>query len=83
MWIKCSGRVSDSVFHLTTPVSTHMLAFGEYAAIVDTSIAALADTFVATLKENLGDEIPLKYIFLSHLHFDHVGGSAIFKRNCA
>ncbi len=74
MWIKADGQLSESSYLLTTAVSSHLLAFGEVAAIVDSGIAAYASELSDTVEAVLADAFELKYLCLTHAHFDHVGG---------
>lgn len=74
MWIKASGPLSDNVYQITTPASTHFLIGGECAAIVDTGVSGTSERLLEELKKYLGDPSELRYIFLTHAHFDHVGG---------
>ena len=74
MWIKSSGPLTENVYQLTTAVSTHFLIGGEFAAIVDTGVAATQERLISELNKYLGESSELKYILLTHAHFDHVGG---------
>jgi len=74
MWIKADGQLSDSSYLLTTPVSSHLLVFGDIAAIVDCGIAGFADELCLAISSAIENEIKLKYLCVTHAHFDHVGG---------
>ncbi len=74
MWIKCSGGITESVFQLTSAVSTHFMILGDAIAMVDSGISASRERIAQELKTYLGDEASLDYILLTHAHFDHVGG---------
>jgi glyoxylase-like metal-dependent hydrolase (beta-lactamase superfamily II) len=74
MWIKSSGPLTENVYQLTTAVSTHFLIGGECAALIDSGVSATHERLVSELKKYLGDSSELKYVFLTHAHFDHIGG---------
>lgn len=74
MWIKAPGQISDNVYQITSATSSHFVIVDEGAGIVDTGVSALKDTLIADLKNLIGDPENLVYIFLTHTHFDHVGG---------
>ncbi len=74
MWIKTSGSLSENVFQLTTPVSTHMLVVGDASSLVDTGLACCVDRLSEELEKCLGEGQGPDLIFITHAHFDHVGG---------
>lgn len=80
MWIKADGQLSESTYLLTTPVSSHLLCFGEVAAIFDSGISAFADRIITSLQAILSEDLPLKYLLLTHAHFDHIGGAVELKK---
>jgi 2-aminobenzoylacetyl-CoA thioesterase len=79
MWIKASGRLSDTLFQLTTAVSSHLLITGEVSALIDSSVGVIYGKLVDELDRSLeGSE--LKYILITHTHFDHIGAVPQLKR---
>lgn len=73
MWIRASGKLGENTFQLTTAVSSHLLVCGEVAALVDASVAPLCARLDEEIQTYLKGEFPLRYIFLTHAHFDHLG----------
>ncbi len=76
MWVQASGSLSEDVYMVTTPASTHMLVDGDVVALVDTGIAALTPQLISEIEMHLGGLDRLQYVFLTHADFDHVGGVA-------
>ena len=74
MWIKSSGDLSENIYQIITAVSSNLVVTGEIAAIVDTSITSMHPHIIGEVSEIVGDPERLKYILLTHSHFDHIGG---------
>lgn len=80
MWIRATSQLSENIYQIVTPASTHCLMSGEKIAIVDTGLAALEQQLLEELAGMLGDERSLDYVFLTHSHFDHIGAYPVLKR---
>lgn len=74
MWIKTSGALSENVFQLTTVASTHILAVGDASALIDVGLDCTAARLAEGIEQCLGEGLGPDIIFLTHAHFDHVGG---------
>ncbi len=74
MWIKTSGALSENVFQLTTAASTHILAIGDASALIDVGLDCTSERLAEEIELYLGEGLGPDIIFLSHAHFDHVGG---------
>lgn len=79
MWVRSTGKLSDHVWQLTTPVSTHFLLRGEKSALIDTGILSFAEYLLEQLKANLEQNKPLDYVLLTHCQFDTLGGLALIR----
>lgn len=74
MWIRASGEILENVYLLTTAVSSHFFISGEQLGLVDASAAAVESELLQELEAYVGEEEGLAYLFITHAHFDHVGG---------
>ncbi len=77
MWIKAPGELSENISQLSTAVSTHLLLTGDEIALIDASITLLAPGLVETIQKEAGI---LNYLFITHAHFDHVGGLPVLRK---
>lgn len=80
MWIRATSQLSENVYQIVTPASTHCLLSGEKIAMVDASLVAMESQLFDELAGMLGDERSLDYVFLTHSHFDHIGAYPILKK---
>ena len=80
MWIKASTQLSENVYQVTTPASSHMAVVGDVLALVDCGLACTADRLVEELAPSVSADLPLRYLLLTHAHFDHVGGLPALRR---
>ncbi len=55
-----------------------LLRCGTEAALVDAGYGFCCDQLVANIRESLGD-FQLKYVILTHSHYDHISGAASVK----
>ena len=80
MWVKASGQISDNVYQIATPVSSHFLIADETAVIVDTSISAVHERLISELERHIPGGEGFTHILLTHVHFDHIGGVPWIRR---
>ena len=80
MWIKSSGELSESVYQLNTVVSSHFLVYSDDAAIIDSGISSTAEQLIEGIKQYLPESSLLRYILVTHTHFDHIGGIPYLRR---
>ncbi len=74
-----TGQVSPGFYvlgHRSLPV---YLLDARRPALFDSGISCLAPLYLQQLRETLQGRAP-RYLFLTHVHFDHCGGAALFKK---
>lgn len=74
MWIRASDALSENIFQLTTPATSHYLVVGECSAMIDAGVAATASELIREVESVLGPDGTLEFVLLTHAHFDHCGG---------
>ena len=80
MWVRSNSQVSDNIFQITTPVSSHFLICGiDKCALVDSGVLSLG--ILDAVKSILGER-PLDYLLITHGDADHVGGIAELRKAC-
>ena len=80
MLIRASSPISENIDHLTTPVSSHFLICGDSGALIDTTISAARKVLEDEVQKYFESEVLLKYILLTHAHFDNIGCVPHFKK---
>lgn len=74
MWIRSSGAISENVFQLTTSITNHAFIVGHASALIDASLATLAERLILSAKEVIGEDDTIDFILLTHADYDTVGG---------
>ncbi|MCB0345466.1 MAG: hypothetical protein KDD66_10125 [Bdellovibrionales bacterium] len=65
MWIRASADLSENVFQLTTPVSSHAFVSGSAPTIIDTSICAVQERLLEEIDQRLTEGEGLSQILLT------------------
>jgi glyoxylase-like metal-dependent hydrolase (beta-lactamase superfamily II) len=73
MIIASKGKIDDGLFALGAPELPAFLLLGETPALFDAGMTFMGPAYLKDLKTILGNENHLRYIFLTHAHFDHSG----------
>lgn len=79
MWIRASDALSENIFQIAIPSSSHYLIVGECSAIIDAGVTATGPELVAEIEAILGVDGTLEFVLLTHAHFDHCGGVAALR----
>jgi len=79
MWIRSTQQIAESSWQITTPASSHLLLVSGKSALLDSGLSATQSDLCASVRKVLGEQ-PLDYLVLTHSHFDHLGATALFKK---
>ncbi len=81
MIIESRGKIGDGLFAVGTPELPAYLLTGMNPAVFDAGMTVMGPVYLKDVRALLGDETPLRYVFLTHAHFDHSGACPYLKRN--
>ena len=73
MWVRSSSEITESVFQLTTPVSSHVLVDADAPTLIDTSVSVCSERLIQEIENVLGDR-ELAFVLLTSIDFDTLGG---------
>ncbi len=60
--------------------AVYLVVFGSQAALIDAGCGHGHAKIVASIKQVISLAVPIKYLFLTHCHFDHSGGADGLRR---
>jgi glyoxylase-like metal-dependent hydrolase (beta-lactamase superfamily II) len=68
---------------LTSPedAAVYLVCFGDSAALIDAGCGYGHDRLVQNVSRNLPSSAKVEYLFLTHCHYDHVGGAEAVRRH--
>jgi glyoxylase-like metal-dependent hydrolase (beta-lactamase superfamily II) len=72
-------EIKDNLYSLGPAELPVYLVDGENPALFDAGVSILGEYYVDRIREILGGRT-LKYLFLSHVHFDHCGATGLIKQ---
>ncbi len=72
-------QVGGSGFTAAEDAAIYLIRFGQQAALIDAGCGHAHQQLVANISAVLADKIAIPYLFLTHCHYDHVGGAAALK----
>ena len=59
----------------------YLIRSGEQAALIDAGCGYGHERLVENISSVLAEDITITYLFLTHCHYDHVGGAAALKKH--
>ena len=72
-------QVGGGNFTAAEDAAIYLIRFGHQAALIDAGCGHAHRQLVANISEVLPESIPIQYAFLTHCHYDHVGGAAALR----
>jgi glyoxylase-like metal-dependent hydrolase (beta-lactamase superfamily II) len=60
----------------------YLVRFAQQAALIDAGCGNAHNRLVANISAVLPPGVQITYLFLTHCHYDHVGGAAALKEQC-
>lgn len=68
--------------HLTSPedAAIYFIKFGSESALVDAGCGGSTEKLLANIRKCGADPRDMKYLLITHCHYDHAGGAAELKR---
>jgi glyoxylase-like metal-dependent hydrolase (beta-lactamase superfamily II) len=81
MILRQSGKIADNLYVLGEPELPVFLLRGAAPSLFDSGMSFMGPRYLSALHGILGDAGKLRYLFLTHSHFDHCGAAAFLKRN--
>ena len=67
--------------NLTTPedAAIYLVRFAKQAALIDSGCGFAHSRLIENISTILPEEVEIKYLLLTHCHYDHVGGAAALR----
>lgn len=68
--------------HLTSPedAAIYLIKFGQESALVDAGCGRKTERLFANIGKCGADPLQIRYLLITHCHYDHTGGAAELKR---
>jgi glyoxylase-like metal-dependent hydrolase (beta-lactamase superfamily II) len=79
--IESKGKIADGLFAVGAPELPAYLLMGKTPVLFDAGMTFMGPLYLKDLKTLLEDENRLRFIFLTHAHFDHSGACPYLKRH--
>jgi glyoxylase-like metal-dependent hydrolase (beta-lactamase superfamily II) len=74
-----TGKIADNLYSLGPEGMPTYLLDGEVPVMFDAGVSIMGEHYATEVRKILGDR-PLRYLFLSHVHFDHCGAAGYLKQ---
>ena len=72
-------QVGGSGITAAEDAAVYLIRFEHQAALIDAGCGHAHKQLVANISAVLPETIPIPYLFLTHCHYDHVGGAAVLR----
>jgi glyoxylase-like metal-dependent hydrolase (beta-lactamase superfamily II) len=75
-----SGKIADRLYAIGNPGLPAFLLRGKKPALFEAGMTFMGPSYLEELKTHLGDAGHLRYLLLTHSHYDHCGAAPFLKR---
>lgn len=81
MIIRKAGKIVDGLYALADIDLPAWLVAAETPSLFDAGITFMGPSYLREIRQLLGDENRLRWVFITHAHFDHAGTAPYLKRH--
>jgi glyoxylase-like metal-dependent hydrolase (beta-lactamase superfamily II) len=81
MIIEKAGKIIDGLYALSDIDLPAYLVAAETPSLFDAGITFMGPSYLNEIRQYLGDENRLRWLFITHAHFDHSGTAPYLKRH--
>ncbi len=75
-----NGKISDRLYAIGNPGLPAFLLLGKKSALFEAGMTFMGPAYLKELNAHLGDAGHLRYLLLTHSHYDHCGAAPFLKR---
>jgi glyoxylase-like metal-dependent hydrolase (beta-lactamase superfamily II) len=75
------GKISDRLYAIGNPGLPAFLLLGEIPVLFEAGMTFMGPAYLKQLKTYLGDAGHLRYLLLTHSHYDHCGAAPFLQRS--
>ena len=80
MILESKGKIADGLYAIGSPDLPVFLWTGKTPSLFDAGMTFMGPIYFKDLQTLLGDVRRLRYLFITHSHYDHCGSAAYLKR---
>jgi glyoxylase-like metal-dependent hydrolase (beta-lactamase superfamily II) len=81
MIIQKAGKIVEGLYALADIDLPAWLVAAETPSLFDAGITFMGPSYLREVRQHLGDESRLRWVFITHAHFDHAGTAPYLKRH--
>jgi 2-aminobenzoylacetyl-CoA thioesterase len=80
MVLKSKGKITENLYAIGNAALPTFLWTGKVPVLFDAGVTFMGPAYLRDLKSRLGDPQRLRYLFITHSHYDHCGSAPFLKR---